>query len=323
MRKDVGRGNVLYVHVTLLPALAATGELKTKPTQHSVKELRSIGIQPDVIIARCDQPVADDLREKIALFCDVSRDAVIPAPTADDHLRGAAAVRGRRPGRSGRARAGPGGRRPNRPTWPPGGARRAHQAAQARARDRARGQVHRAARRIPVGHRGAAPRRLGARPLRSSIRWVDSERADAGRTTRSSSPGAAGVARAGWLRPSRHRGQGAGGALCARERACPTSACAWASSAASSSSRATWSASEDANSTEFDLFTNAPVIDFMPDQRDMEDKGGTMRLGLYPARLTPGSQGGGGIRRPRSSTSATATASRSTTSTARRSRRAA
>ena len=83
MRNDVGRGNVLYVHVTLLPALAATGELKTKPTQHSVKELRGIGIQPDVIVLRSDYPVPDELRDKIALFCDVPAAAVIPATTAD------------------------------------------------------------------------------------------------------------------------------------------------------------------------------------------------------------------------------------------------
>jgi len=83
MRKDVGRANVLYVHVTLLPALAATGELKTKPTQHSVKELRGIGIQPDVIVLRSDHPVPDEIREKIALFTDVASEAVIPAETAD------------------------------------------------------------------------------------------------------------------------------------------------------------------------------------------------------------------------------------------------
>src|SRR3972149_6217994 len=71
MRKDIGRANVLYVHVTLLPALAATGELKTKPTQHSVKELRGIGIQPDVIVLRSDHEVTDEIREKIALFTDV------------------------------------------------------------------------------------------------------------------------------------------------------------------------------------------------------------------------------------------------------------
>src|SRR5215208_6328002 len=83
MRKDVGRANVLYIHVTLLPALAATGELKTKPTQHSVKELRGIGIQPDVIVLRSDHPVSDEIREKIALFCDVDVEAVIPAETAE------------------------------------------------------------------------------------------------------------------------------------------------------------------------------------------------------------------------------------------------
>ena len=83
MRKDVGRANVLYVHVTLLPALAATGELKTKPTQHSVKELRGIGIQPDVIVLRSDHEVPDEIREKIALFTDVDVDAVIPAATAE------------------------------------------------------------------------------------------------------------------------------------------------------------------------------------------------------------------------------------------------
>ncbi|HEX8938549.1 MAG TPA: CTP synthase, partial [Candidatus Limnocylindrales bacterium] len=82
MRKDVGRHNVLYVHVTLLPALAATGELKTKPTQHSVKELRGIGIQPDVIVLRSDHPVSQEIRDKIALFTDVAPEAVIPAETA-------------------------------------------------------------------------------------------------------------------------------------------------------------------------------------------------------------------------------------------------
>src|SRR5918993_530879 len=83
MRKDVGRANVLYVHVTLLPELAATGELKTKPTQHSVKELRGIGIQPDVIVLRSDHEVPEEIRDKIALFTDVDVDAVIPAPTAE------------------------------------------------------------------------------------------------------------------------------------------------------------------------------------------------------------------------------------------------
>ncbi len=81
MRNDVGRENVLYIHVTLLPYLNSTQELKTKPTQHSVNELRRIGIQPDVIICRSDYPIAEEVRDKISLFCDVGRQAVIPLPT--------------------------------------------------------------------------------------------------------------------------------------------------------------------------------------------------------------------------------------------------
>ncbi len=81
MRNDVGRNNVLYIHVTFLPYLTSTGELKTKPTQHSVNELRRIGIQPDVIICRSDQLISEGIRDKISLFCDVERQAVIPLPT--------------------------------------------------------------------------------------------------------------------------------------------------------------------------------------------------------------------------------------------------
>ena len=83
MRTDVGRNRTLYVHVTLLPWISGSNELKTKPTQHSVRELRSIGIQPDMIVCRADQPVSDSVRQKIALFTDVDRRAVVPAYTAD------------------------------------------------------------------------------------------------------------------------------------------------------------------------------------------------------------------------------------------------
>ncbi len=82
LRKELGRENTLSIHVTWLPFIQATSELKTKPTQHSVRELRSIGIQPDMIVARSDQPVDEDLLEKIALFCDVDKEAVIPMQTA-------------------------------------------------------------------------------------------------------------------------------------------------------------------------------------------------------------------------------------------------
>ncbi len=76
LKNDLGKENVLYIHLTLVPYIKAAGELKTKPTQHSVKELRSVGIQPDIIIARSEVDLEEDLKKKIALFCDVDRDAV-------------------------------------------------------------------------------------------------------------------------------------------------------------------------------------------------------------------------------------------------------
>jgi CTP synthase len=82
LRLDVGRKRAMYVHVTYLPYIGATGELKTKPTQHSVRDLRSMGIRANVIVARADYPVAPDLLDKIAQFCDVEREAVIALPTA-------------------------------------------------------------------------------------------------------------------------------------------------------------------------------------------------------------------------------------------------
>ncbi len=79
LRMDLGKENVLYIHLTLVPYLRVAGEVKTKPTQHSVKELRSIGIQPDIIICRSEVELGRDLKEKIALFCDVDADAVFTA----------------------------------------------------------------------------------------------------------------------------------------------------------------------------------------------------------------------------------------------------
>lgn len=82
-RKDVGRDNVLYVHVTLIPWISVAGELKTKPTQHSVKELRSLGIQPDVLVCRCHTSIPSHIKEKIAEFCDVRNEAVITSSDAN------------------------------------------------------------------------------------------------------------------------------------------------------------------------------------------------------------------------------------------------
>ena len=81
-RKDVGRQNVLYMHVTLVPWIPSAGEMKTKPTQHSVKELRSIGIQPDILVCRCDRPLQAGMKDKMSEFCDVPVDCVIPCQDA-------------------------------------------------------------------------------------------------------------------------------------------------------------------------------------------------------------------------------------------------
>ncbi len=82
VKKEVGRNDALYIHVTLLPYISAAGELKTKPTQHSVKELRAIGIQPDILVCRTEKPISKEMKEKIALFCDVDANAVIENRTA-------------------------------------------------------------------------------------------------------------------------------------------------------------------------------------------------------------------------------------------------
>jgi CTP synthase len=287
MRKDVGRTNVLYVHVTLAPALAATGELKTKPTQHSVKELRGIGIQPDVIIVRSDQPVSDEVREKIALFTDVATEAVIPAETADTIYEvpllfenwglGDLVVRDL------------------------GLEEHAHPADLTAWRalvDR----IKRPKRPLEVALVGKyielpdaylsvteALRHAGWAQERSiSIRWVDSEAL----TTENYASRLAGVA--GVLVPGGFGHRGIEGkvlaARFARENRVPyLGLCLGLQCGVIEFARDVVGA-EGANSTEFDLFTNAPVIDFMPDQRTLEEKGGTMRLGLYPARLLPGSR---------------------------------
>ncbi|MDL2267780.1 CTP synthase, partial [Desulfovibrio sp. OttesenSCG-928-G15] len=83
LRGDLGRDRCLFIHLTLVPYMAAAGEYKTKPTQHSVKELRSIGIHPDIILCRCETPVSKDLKRKIALFCDVDEDAVFSSIDVD------------------------------------------------------------------------------------------------------------------------------------------------------------------------------------------------------------------------------------------------
>ena len=83
MKADVGADNVMYIHTTLIPYLKAAGEMKTKPTQHSVKELRGLGIQPNILVVRTEQPVSQNVKNKLAQFCDVEPEAVIESPDVD------------------------------------------------------------------------------------------------------------------------------------------------------------------------------------------------------------------------------------------------
>ena len=118
-RKDVGRENVFYVHVTLVPFIGPSGEQKTKPTQHSVTELRSRGIQPDAIVCRSDRPIPTRLKEKISQLCDVPEEGIVSAVDAEQPLRDPARPPRRGPRRLRVPRAAP--RRRTSPTSPSGG----------------------------------------------------------------------------------------------------------------------------------------------------------------------------------------------------------
>jgi CTP synthase len=287
MRKDVGRANVLYVHVTLLPELAATGELKTKPTQHSVKELRGIGIQPDVIVLRSDHEVPDEIREKIALFTDVATDAVIPAPTAEtiyevplqfeDFGLGRLIVR--------ELALGDPEAPPDLAGW--------RALVEKIKRDKPELEVALVGKYIELPDAylsvSEALKHAGwASDVDVRIRWVDSEVLTKD-NLHDALDGAAGIVVPGGFG---HRGI-EGKVLAAhfaRDHKVPyLGLCLGLQCAVIEFAREVVG-SGDVNSTEFDMFTTNPVIDFMPDQRELEDKGGTMRLGLYPAKLTPGSK---------------------------------
>ena len=287
MRKDVGRSNVLYVHVTLLPALAATGELKTKPTQHSVKELRGIGIQPDVIVLRSDHPVSDEIREKIALFTDVAADAVIPAETADTiyevPLMFEAAGLGRLVVRE--LGLGDPDVKPDLDSW-----------RELVARIKAPKPILEIALvgkyiELPDAYLSvteALRHAAWAHEVDAKVRWVDSETLSAENIAQRLDGVAAVLVPGGFG----HRGiEGKVlAARYARERRIPYLGLCLGLQCAVIEFARDVIGSQDANSTEFDMFTEHPVIDLMPDQRELEDKGGTMRLGLYPAKLTPGSK---------------------------------
>ena len=158
VRHEIGRDNCFYLHVSLVPYLAPSGELKTKPTQHSVAALRNIGIQPDALVCRSDREIPEKLKHKLSLYCDVDREAVVAGPGRAEHLRHPEGAAPRGPGRVRRPPAGP--------VVPRRGLDHLGRPAGAGAppeRDdhgRAGRQVRRPARRLPVGERGDPRGRL-------------------------------------------------------------------------------------------------------------------------------------------------------------------
>jgi len=287
MRKDVGRRNVIYIHVTLLPALMATGELKTKPTQHSVKELRGIGIQPDVIVLRSDHPVSDEIRDKIALFTDVATEAVIPAETAATIYEvplmfeeaGLGSLLVRELGLEGSAEE------PDLGAW--------RELVELIKRPKPQLEIGLVGKYIelPDAYLSVTEslKHAGwAHEVDVKVRWVDSESVTR-ETVAERLEGLAGIVVPGGFG---HRGIEGKilAARYARQNKVPfLGLCLGLQCAVIEFARDALG-TDDANSTEFDMFTEHPVIDFMADQRTMQEKGGTMRLGLYPARLTPGSK---------------------------------
>ena len=282
---EQGRGNVLYIHVPLVVSIPGSGELKSKPTQHSVKELLSVGIQPDVLVCRTDSPLPEDMRRKIALFCNVSEDCVIQNLTASTlyevplllEKEGLCRVVCRKLGLN----AG----EPDMRHW--------HELVE---------QIHRATRPVTIAlvgkytelhdaylsvaeslfHAGTA---CGAQV---DIRWVDSQHL----TAENIADALAGCK--GILVPGGFGDRGIEGMILAaqyaRENCIPyLGICLGMQIAVIEFARhvAGWT---DAHSAEFDSATAHPVIDLMPDQVGVTAKGGTMRLGKYPCVLTAGTR---------------------------------
>jgi CTP synthase len=284
VRKDVGNDNICYIHVTLVPYLHTSEELKTKPTQHSVAELRSRGIMPEVIVVRSDRPIDDSARRKISLFCDVAPDAVINATDVDNIY--AVPLMLNEAGidevvcRELALDAPP----PDLQIW------REMVESMADATDEVKIGIVGKYTDLPdaylsvvesLRHAGPAS---GVKPV---ISWISADSID-GMLAESYLNGLDGI-----LVPGGFGVRGVEGKVqairYARENNIPfLGLCLGLQSAVIEFSRNVLGLT-GAHSTEFDPMTKNPVIDLMDTQRDVENLGGTMRLGLYPAKLAEGS----------------------------------
>jgi CTP synthase len=284
MRKEVGPSKTLYIHLTLLPWISATSELKTKPTQHSVRELRSIGIQPDMIVCRSDQPVSGSVREKIALFTDVELRAVVPAYTAASVYEVPLMLDGAGVGDFIAERLGLPPAPPDLQEW-----------------QQLVDQIRVEKPAIPIAVVGKYVELEDAymsvrEALRHAawalnhdveIRWVAAESLErAGGLDQLE--GAAGI-----LVPGGFGYRGIEGKIAAaryaREQRIPYFGLCLGMQVMCVEFARNVLGLRDANSTEFNPKTGNPVISLMPDQEAIEEMGGTMRLGLYPCVLMEGS----------------------------------
>ena len=283
MRREVGRQNVLYMHVTLLPHIGSTNELKTKPTQHSVNELRRIGIQPDILILRADYPVTRELREKIAIFGDVSEDSVIPLQTSETIYEVPLVLERAGLGRIITRELGIDSSMPDLATWSDLVAK-----------------IKSPKPSLPIAIVGKYVKSPDAymsivealkhaglyHGVDVDIHWIDSEDLERESNVHLLNevdgvlvgPGFGSRGVEGKIRAVRY----------VRENQVPyLGVCLGMQVAVIEYARHLLHSSLP-NSTEFDEATKYPVIDIMPDQRDVAEKGGTMRLGVWPCRVTPG-----------------------------------
>jgi CTP synthase len=284
LRGDLGRENTFFIHVTWLPYIGATGELKTKPTQHSVAELRSIGINPDMVVARSDYPVDRAIIDKLALFCDVDRRAVVPMVTSKNlyavplmlEENGIADYILEKFGLQAR-------KKPDWTDWK----RLVAQVDKPRPSVRVAlvgkyVELHDAYMSVRESLYHAALH-LG---VTVEIDWIHSTDLERGKNLDV-------VHKAdGILVPGGFGSRGIEGkilaARTARTEKIPYLGLCLGMQLMVVEFGRHILGDETANSTEFDRSTQHPVIDLMPDQHEVTDMGGTMRLGLYPCDLQPG-----------------------------------
>ena len=285
VKKDVGKNDVLYIHVTLVPYISAAGELKTKPTQHSVKELRSIGISPDIIVCRSEKPISKEMREKMAMFCDVDPEAVIQNLTERSiyevpvlmEEQGLNNIVVRKPEMEDKPKDMQG--------WHDMVARilKKYDKKVTIAVVGKYVALQDAYISITESLRHAAV----ANEAELDIHWVNAEEIEADDTDMAKVM--AGVD--GILVPGGFGNRGIEGKIkaiqYAREHKIPFFGICLGMQCAVIEFARHVCGMADANSSEFNPNSTHPVIDLMPEQIDVEDLGGTMRLGLYPCKVYP------------------------------------